>query len=142
MTVILDTDILSLLQDDSDPVAIRIQRRFDQAPAAEVFTTVISFQEQVRGWLAAINHPHNDRKLLTAYEGLFEILKAFACLNLWPFEADALQRFHELRKQGVGIGTHDLCIAAIALTHNAKVVTRNLRDFEQVPGLVVEDWTA
>jgi hypothetical protein len=35
----------------------------------------------------------------------------------------------------------DLCIAAIALELQANVVTRNVRDFERIPNLVVEDWS-
>jgi tRNA(fMet)-specific endonuclease VapC len=36
----------------------------------------------------------------------------------------------------------DLKIAAIALAHNATVLTRNVKDFKLVPGLRIEDWTA
>jgi tRNA(fMet)-specific endonuclease VapC len=35
----------------------------------------------------------------------------------------------------------DLRVAAVALTLKATVLTRNLRDFEKVPGLIVEDWS-
>ncbi len=45
--------------------------------------------------------------------------------------------FHER----VRIGTMDLRIASIALARGFTVLTRNLVDFERVPGLAVEDWT-
>jgi tRNA(fMet)-specific endonuclease VapC len=47
------------------------------------------------------------------------------------------------RKQAAKLNVRkmDLCIAAIALEHQAIVVTRNVRDFQRVPNLVVEDWS-
>jgi tRNA(fMet)-specific endonuclease VapC len=48
--------------------------------------------------------------------------------------------FDSLRAQRVRIGAFDLRIAAIALSHNLIVISRNLTDFRQVPGLQVEDW--
>jgi tRNA(fMet)-specific endonuclease VapC len=58
-----------------------------------------------------------------------------------PFDASALAEFDRLRAEGVRIGTMDLRIASIALASDAKVITRNLRDFGRVPGLTAEDWT-
>lgn len=40
-----------------------------------------------------------------------------------------------LQRQGNEIDTHDLWIAATALTHGHQLATTNLNDFERVPGL-------
>ena len=40
----------------------------------------------------------------------------------------------------VRIATHDLRIAATCVAHAAKLISRNRRDFERVPGLIVEFW--
>jgi tRNA(fMet)-specific endonuclease VapC len=53
----------------------------------------------------------------------------------------AIAIFDNMRKQRVRIGTMDLRIAAIALAQNLVVLTRNSKDFNQVPGLQIEDWT-
>ncbi|MGH9834285.1 MAG: type II toxin-antitoxin system VapC family toxin [Blastocatellia bacterium] len=58
------------------------------------------------------------------------------------FDERAAEEFQRLKKQRVRIGTMDLKIAAIALAHNATVLTRNLRDFNKVPDLKAEDWSA
>ncbi|MCU0549390.1 MAG: hypothetical protein MUC48_08585 [Leptolyngbya sp. Prado105] len=46
-----------------------------------------------------------------------------------------------LVQQKVRIGTRDPRISAISLSLNATVLTRNQRDFGQVPGLKLQDWT-
>ncbi|MFQ5595922.1 MAG: hypothetical protein ACE5HA_17400 [Anaerolineae bacterium] len=38
------------------------------------------------------------------------------------------------------ISRADLLIASIALAHRATLVTRNVRHFERVPGLIVTNW--
>ncbi len=45
-----------------------------------------------------------------------------------------------LERLGTPIGANDLWIAAQAQRHGATVVTDNLREFERVPGLGVENW--
>jgi len=51
-------------------------------------------------------------------------------------EFDRLRQNKKLKK----IGRSDLLIAAITLANRATLVTRNLKDFRQVPGLQVENW--
>jgi tRNA(fMet)-specific endonuclease VapC len=52
----------------------------------------------------------------------------------------AADEFKRLRKLRVRIGTQDLKIASIAITSDALLLSANLRDFQRVPGLRVEDW--
>jgi tRNA(fMet)-specific endonuclease VapC len=49
--------------------------------------------------------------------------------------SDKLRQHKELKK----IGRGDLLIASIALAHQATLVTRNVQDFRQIPGLRVEN---
>jgi predicted nucleic acid-binding protein len=44
-------------------------------------------------------------------------------------------------RNGLLIGANDLWIAATALAFGKPVVTRNLREFQRVPGLTVLDYT-
>jgi tRNA(fMet)-specific endonuclease VapC len=59
-----------------------------------------------------------------------------------PFDVDSAKTharlFSELRAVGQSIGSNDLIIAATALTHGYAVLTHNLRHFERVPGLAVQ----
>ncbi|WP_235334898.1 MULTISPECIES: type II toxin-antitoxin system VapC family toxin [Aphanizomenon] len=49
--------------------------------------------------------------------------------------------YTELVKQKIRVGTQDLHIAAITLSVNGILVTRNFKDFEKVPNLRLEDWS-
>jgi tRNA(fMet)-specific endonuclease VapC len=59
-----------------------------------------------------------------------------------PFEERAAIHFQDLKRAKIGVGTIDLRIAAVVLVHDATLVSRNAIDFERIPGLRVEDWTA
>ena len=47
----------------------------------------------------------------------------------------------QLAAAGQSVGAHDLLIAATALTDGSAVLTHNLRDFERIPGLAVQQPT-
>jgi tRNA(fMet)-specific endonuclease VapC len=66
-------------------------------------------------------------------------LRSFRALSITDAvaaEFDRLRRVKRLKK----IGRGDLLIAAVALASRATLVTRNVKDFETVPGLKVENW--
>jgi len=65
----------------------------------------------------------------------------YASIYVLPYDVEAQLQFTHLRRQQVRIGTQDLRIAAIALSKNATLVTRNTRDFAKVPGLHMVDWS-
>ena len=70
--------------------------------------------------------------------GLLDDLKI---LNILKFNQNTFTIYTEFRRQRIRIGTQDLRIAAIVLANKGILVTRNYRDFSQVPDLVQEDWT-
>jgi tRNA(fMet)-specific endonuclease VapC len=63
-------------------------------------------------------------------------------LTILTFPEPAIRRYEQLKSSRLNVGKKDLRIAAIALEHGGIVVTRNLRDFQRVPGLTVENWAA
>ena len=63
---------------------------------------------------------------------------------VFPFDENAAEEYGRLRAyleaQGTPIGHPDTQIAAIALANDLTVVTGNVRHFQRVPGLAVENW--
>jgi tRNA(fMet)-specific endonuclease VapC len=77
---------------------------------------------------------------VSAYQELNVLVDYFACWNRLEFDERAAEKFDQLRGQKIRIGTMDLRIAAIALVHNATLLSANRKDFQQIPSLHVEDW--
>ena len=102
--------------------------------------TVITVEEQMRGWLAEISRHHDPHRQITPYAKLRRQVEAFAEWMILPWDAGSAQLFLNFRRQGVRLGTMDLKIACIALAHDATLLTRNAADFAQVPGLRFENW--
>ena len=65
-------------------------------------------------------------------------------LEVLPYTASAAHHYGAIRssleKSGQSIGVNDLHIAAHARCQGLVVVTKNLSEFERVPGLLVENW--
>jgi tRNA(fMet)-specific endonuclease VapC len=68
-------------------------------------------------------------------------LDTYREIEVLEFSERAATEFQRLRKLGIRVGTMDLKIAAIVLAIGAKLLSRNLADFRQIPNCDVEDWT-
>lgn len=74
---ILDTDHLSVLDRATGPDATRLRARLAVVPRAEVATTIISFEEQMRGWLAFLARAHSVADQVVAYQRLSRQLEMY-----------------------------------------------------------------
>ena len=133
---ILDTDHISLYQRGY----LNVINRLSSANPKNLAVTVISLEEQMYGRLSEIKKATSAISLITAYSRLEITLDYFKSVQMLPFEQNAHTSFESLIRQKLRVGTQDLRIAAIALSMNGIVVTRNQKDFGKVPNLQVENW--
>ena len=133
---ILDTDHISLYQRGD----LNVINRLSSANPKNLAVTVISLEEQMYGRLSEIKKANSATSLITAYSRLEITLDYFKSVQFLPFDQNAHTSFEGLIRQKLRVGTQDLRIAAIALSVNAIVVTRNQKDFGKVPNLQVENW--
>ena len=125
--LVLDTDHLSLLEwGGQDSAALR-ERLADVAPD-DVVTTIISYEEQMRGWMAYLARAKSVDQQVEAYIRLRQHLDNYRQIPILEFDDKAAAKFVSLRRARIRIGTMDLKIAAIVLSQRATLLSRNLVD--------------
>jgi len=137
---LFDTDHMSLIEHGGVEYE-RIKARLRTVPRDDVATTIISYEEQTRGWLARIAQMKTPERQISVYSELKRQLRNYCDIAIVEFDTTATTEFKRLRQEGVHIGTMDLKIAAIALANDATLITRNIQDFSRVPDLKFEDWS-
>ena len=138
---ILDTDHLSLSDRGTSAESQRLRFRLSGVKSNEVVTTIITVEEQMRGWLSWLAQAHSLAQQVERCRKLKQLLMMYREITILDFDESAAEEFQRLQKLRVRIGTMDLKIAAITLTHDATLLSRNIKDFDKVPGLKVEDWS-
>jgi tRNA(fMet)-specific endonuclease VapC len=135
---ILDTDILTLLQERHSAVVTRVAA----CPPSELAITVISVEEQLSGWYSRLRRAQKKPdELARVYQRMTTAVSSLSQVPILTFSELAIHRRNALQKLRLKVGKMDLCIAAIALEINAVLVTRNVSDFGRIPGLSIEDWS-
>lgn len=95
--ILLDTDHLSLLQARNAPAAFTLQARLEAFFPDEVVTTVITMEEQMRGWLALMHRVTDAQRQVAYYERLLGLVAFFAEWEVLLFDQRAAVMFERLR---------------------------------------------
>ena len=129
---LLDTDILSyFIRGDADVV-----ERFERAGSSILLVSVVSLYELAFGVF-------RDRGKGVLEEGLDRIIDLFTPLPIdLQVTMEGTRVRSELESMGRPAGPLDPLIAATARVHDLVLVTHNVKHFQSVPGLEIEDWKA
>ena len=134
---LLDTDTVSLYQHGHARVCAAVADH--QSSVVVISVTTVEEQRAQAGMPSC---PAKKAPVLAAiYQRMAKTVRFYAVLPILSFTEPAIARYEDLKRLKIRIGKTDLRISAIALEHDAVVVTRNAKDFKQVPGLQIEDWS-
>ena len=133
---VFDTDHLSLYGRNHPVLIERLQNN-----SIGLTTTAINIEEQLRGRLAQVAEAKDGVVLSNAYRWLSETVKMISVFEVLQFTEAAQSIYRDLKSQRIRIGTQDLRIASIVLANHGTLLSRNARDFDKVPDLIVENWT-
>ncbi len=133
MILLLDTNICVYLIRKRPP---EVLRRFDEYAVGDIGLSSITTAEL-----------HFGAQKSQRPEGNLRALEQFLLpLTVVPFGQDAAAAYGRVRAflegRGTPIGSLDTLIAAHALSLDLTLVTNNVREFERVPDLKVENWVA
>jgi tRNA(fMet)-specific endonuclease VapC len=103
----------------------------------EVFISVITASELLHGVYRAVEKDVKARRAAFV-EGILKTIPTLP-IDLATARSHA-ELWASLAHSGSMIGTHDSWLAATCLAHGLQLATHNLREFERVPGLELEEW--
>lgn len=119
--IILDTDCLSLLERKTSVEFQFLSEKLSKFAVEDITTTIVTFDEQMRGWMAIVARSRSIEEMIFAYERLESFVKSFRIIPILPFDDEAGRIFYELKKQKLRLGTMDLRIAAIAISQKGDI---------------------
>lgn len=138
---ILDTDHFTLLEWNAGEAQHRLLNRMSPVSPSEIFTTIITYEEQTSGWMAYAARARTTTQQIEAYSKLERHLDIYRPVQVLGFDEPAGRIFEQLKQLRLRVGSMDMKIAAIALANQATLLTRNLKDFNRIPDLQIEDWS-
>ena len=141
MEYLLDTDHLSILHRQAGKDYSNLSTRMAHYPLSDFAVSIVTFHEQMLGCHAYINRDRTRQDVVKGYEMMARLVSDFKVLPLVLFDAGAATTFEQLKARRIQLAKMDARIAAIALSRELILLSRNHRDFGKVAGLAIEDWT-
>jgi len=130
---LFDTDVLSNVLKKKRSAAL--MARLKRVPRAAQFTSAVNAAEIYFG----IFRNEGRQELLRSYEA-----EIFPRLTILPFDFACARVFGRIKayleSRGLTTFEPDLQIASIALAHKLTLVTGNVRHYQGIPGLRIENW--
>jgi tRNA(fMet)-specific endonuclease VapC len=123
---ILDTDHLSILQRGGQ-TAQALRFRLASLNSDRVVTTIITYEEQTRGWLSYLSKARSMDEQITAYKELQKHIIHYLSIPIISFDLASALEFKKLKKSYSRLGSMDLKIAAITIVNQATLLTRIYR---------------
>ena len=131
MTYMLDTNICIYAMKQKPE---KVLQRFKQEINNGICISSITLAELEYGMKRSSDPAKNEQALL----------RFLAPLDVLPFESAAASEYGAIRaylqQQGTPIGPLDMLIAGHAKAEDLILVTNNVREFERVPALKIENW--
>jgi tRNA(fMet)-specific endonuclease VapC len=134
-----DTDILTQILLGNPAY----QERLAQIPVAEQGIPILVAEELLRGRFNTIRQAEGGKAKIAidrAYQLFEQTLTDIREFTILSHTTEAEGTYQTWRTKKIRGSTHDLRIAAICVTDGVTLITRNRRDFGQIPGLFVEFW--
>jgi tRNA(fMet)-specific endonuclease VapC len=137
---ILDTDHVSLFLAGNKSIIAQVEKHYNN-----LAITVVTVQELFNGWTGKLNDPAQANNLANLYTKLWKTTEFIKVITVLNFDIHAENCYKILRQNSKALAKKriekDLRIASIALTKNAIIITRNYKDFSQIPNLKIENWS-
>ena len=131
MKILLDTNICIYIIKQNPP---QVAKQFNKYGAGEIGISAIAVAELYYGVEKSHYRAKNERALE----------KFLAPLIIAKFDDRAALIYGKIRAnleiKGTPIGSLDMLIAAHALSLQLTLITNNLREFNRVPNLELENW--
>ena len=129
MIFLLDTDTCSAHMRRPS----RLAHRFVQYSGGLALPTIVLAELHA----GAYKHPHPTKLLALIADLLQEV-------QILDFDSACAEQFGQVRgtllQKGISVSRMDLLIASVALVHNLTLVTHNTADYQNIPGLRLDNW--